>query len=293
MCVETPQTTPTMSTPKPFLKWPGNKHGLAAELCKSLPPGRRLIEPFVGSGAVFLSNAHRYDRFLVADINPDLIALFKLLQGEGEDFIDECARLFSKHTNQEDAYYRLRSEYNTVTDRHRRAVLFLYLNRHGFNGLCRYNRSGDFNVSFGRYARPYFPRREMLGFHHAVAHNVEFRVASFECSLSEAGPGDVVYCDPPYVPLTATAGFTAYAGTPFGPDAQRMLSERAREAARRGAVVVLSNHDTPYTRALYEGARIQALQVPRFIAADAHSRGAAPELIATFDGSKAPIRAVA
>lgn len=278
--------------PRPFLKWPGSKHRLAVELQKSLPRGHRLIEPFVGSGAVFLANANRYDRCIAADINRDLIELFRLLQTEGKAFVDECACLFTEHTNQKDSYDRLRNEFNTSTDPRRRAALFLYLNRHCFNGLCRYNRSGAFNVAFGKYVDPYFPRAEMLEFHTATR-GVEFRVASWELTMDKAGPGDVVYCDPPYVPLTATASFTSYAGTTFGPDAQALLAQKAREAAQGGAVVVLSNHDTPHTRDLYKGAHIQSLQVPRFIAANAHSRHTVAELIATFDGRQPSVREVA
>jgi len=277
---------------KPFLKWPGSKSRLANELRHALPGGRRLIEPFVGSGAVFLANAHRYTSIIAADINPDLIALYTLLQAEGEKFIDECAALFSTHTNREDSYYRLRDEFNATTEPRRRAALFVYLNRHGFNGLCRYNRAGEFNVSFGRHTRPHFPRAEMLDFHR-LTRRVQFRVADFRSSMAEAGPGDVVYCDPPYVPLTPTASFTGYASEPFTLDEQRALVDEARDAAQRGAIVLLSNHDTPETRALYAGAHIRALQVRRSIAASAHSRGLVPELIATFDVRPASQRAVA
>jgi len=291
VCVETlPRTTPTM--PRPFLKWPGSKYRLAPKLRNALPSGTRLIEPFVGSGSVSITNAHRYDRILAGDVNADLIELFRLLQAEGEHFVDECALLFTKQTNCASSYYSLRAEFNAASDKRHRAVLFLYLNRHCFNGLCRYNRSGHFNVSFGKYARPYFPRREMLEFRAATRH-VEFRAANFERTMDEAGPGDVVYCDPPYVPLTATANFTSFSGRPFGPDAQRALADRARDAARRGAVVVLSNHDTEETRALYAGARIRRLQVSRSIGASARSRKTAPELIAQFDGRQWSARAVA
>lgn len=202
------------------------------------------------------------------------------------------ARSSSTRTNREDAYYRLRAEFNAETSPRRRAALFLYLNRHCFNGLCRYNRSGQFNVSFGKYAHPRFPRAEMLGFH-AATRDVDFRAADFEATMDEAGPSDVVYCDPPYVALSETANFAAYAADPFAVDAQRRLSEKAREAAQRGAVVVISNHDTKLTRALYEGAHIRTLEVRRSISAKAAGRRPVRELIAMFDGRRSSPRAVA
>lgn len=97
----------------------------------------------------------------------------------------------------------------TKADPLRRAVLFLYLNRHGYNGLCRYNLRGEFNVPFGRYKKPYFPEAELYHFAEK-AQNAEFYCESYEECMQRADSRTVVYCDPPYAPLTATANFTAY-----------------------------------------------------------------------------------
>ncbi len=266
---------------RPFLKWAGGKFAIRERVIKKLPKGRRLIEPFVGSGAVFLNTD--YDEYLLGDTNADLITLFTQLQQHGETFIEACRELFIPENNAQDRYYDLRDEFNHCHTPERRAVLFVYLNRHGYNGLCRYNRSGGFNAPFGRYARhPYFPEREMHRFAVKAA-RARFVCADFQETLRQARPGDVVYGDPPYVPLSASANFTAYSAGGFGKDKQFGLAIRARELAEQGVPVLLSNHDTEFTREVYAGAKIQKFKVRRSISCNGAKRGKANELLAIFE----------
>lgn len=245
-----------------------------------LPHGRRLIEPFVGSASVF-RNAHAPEAWL-GDINSDLISLYQILQQNGAGFVDEARPLFRHQTNESSCYYRFRDEFNThVRNTVRSAALFLYLNRHGYNGLCRYNSKGAYNVPFGRYKKPYFPEKEMLLFQQH-ARRASFFQGHFNLLLREAGQGDVVYCDPPYIPLSLTSYFTAYAGSPFNESEQELLASEARAAARRGAVVIISNHDTPAARQLYKGAHLKYLEVRRIISRDGTNRKPARELLAIF-----------
>lgn len=266
---------------RPFLKWAGGKTSLIPAI-QSLAPGdaRRLVEPFVGSGAVALNSSYR--QILIADANRDLIDLYRELKRDGEEFIAECARLFVPENNYPHTYYQLRDEFNTADTRRRKACLFVYLNRHGYNGLCRYNASGGFNVPFGRYVRPRLQREAMLAFH-AALQNCTLRCADFRDVLAEAGEGDLVYCDPPYVPASATANFTDYAKGGFGLPDQIDLANCCREAARRGAHVIVSNHDTAETRELYrEADECHSLSVRRRISCDAAKRGNARELLVVF-----------
>jgi len=265
---------------KPFLKWAGGKHKLVPRIRENLPEGKRLVEPFAGSGAVFLGT--QFQENLVADINPDLISLFSCLKAQPEALIAETRRLFSPQNNTQEAYYELRTEFNRMEMGLQKSATFVYLNRHCFNGLCRYNASGKFNVPFGRYAAPSPPVKEMLGFAER-AQQAEFLCGDFRRVLSEVQAGDVVYCDPPYVPLTETANFTSYAKGGFDAVDQRELAKLAFEASQRGVAVVISNHDNDCTRELYKGARISAFGVQRFISRDAKNRGIASELIAVFD----------
>lgn len=262
-----------------FLKWAGNKQRMIERIAALLPPGQRLIEPFVGSGALFLNTD--YPAYLLADSNRDLIDLYTRLQREGSDFIDFCRSLFVAEKNTPDAFYALRSTFNGTTDSRLKSALFLYLNRHGYNGLCRYNASGGFNVPFGRYKKPYFPQAEMEAFWRK-SQAVHFCHADFATTMQAARPGDVIYCDPPYAPLSATAHFTSYSAGGFGFDQQLALAATAREAAGRGVPVLISNHATPEIEAAYAGATIERFQVQRFISADGNNRGTAAELLALF-----------
>src|SRR5436190_4131139 len=151
------------SPARPFLKWAGAKTQLVKKLRPLFPEGDyRFIEPFVGSGVVFLNT--RYASSLLADSNQDIISLYSVLKKKPREFIQRCRALFVPENNAEEQYYRFRDEFNVCRDPERRAALFLYLNRHCFNGLCRYNQKGKFNTPFGKYERVYFPEEEMKAF---------------------------------------------------------------------------------------------------------------------------------
>jgi DNA adenine methylase len=131
-----------------FLKWAGGKFSLIEDINAKLPEAKKLIEPFVGAGSVFLNT--NYSKYLLNDINPDLINLYNIVKHQFSDYITDSAKMFTSVYNEEQRYYQIRQEFNDSADIYERAVYFLYLNRHGYNGLCRYNNSGKFNVPFGR-----------------------------------------------------------------------------------------------------------------------------------------------
>lgn len=267
---------------RPFLKWPGGKYRLLPRIRKVLHPGKRLIEPFVGSGAVFLNTD--YGAYLLADANPDLIGLYSRLREEGDAFIRYCRRFFNGGDNTREAYYAYRDEFNETRRARRKSALFLYLNRHGYNGLCRYNGAGGFNTPFGRYDKPYFPEKEMLAFVRR-SQGATLLQARFDDSMARAEPGDAVYCDPPYVPLSDTAHFTDYHAGGFTWDDQVRLADTACELARNRVQVVISNHDTRRVRGLYKnrGAEISGFRVRRNISSDAGNRNEVRELLAVFN----------
>jgi DNA adenine methylase len=265
---------------KPFLKWAGNKYRIVDKIKAMLPPGNRLIEPFAGSAAVFLNT--EYKENIVNDVNTDLINLYLVLKEYGPSFIDACKELFVPENNTAEAYYALRDEFNSTTDKVRKASLFLYLNRHGYNGLVRYSKAG-FNVPFGRYKKPYFPFDEMMFFYHK-AQTAEFLAEDFETVMRRAVPGDVIYCDPPYVPYSETANFTNYSADGFGPEDQLRLARVAEELAERGIPVLISNHHNEFTLKAYAAAEIQSFDVQRFISCDGANRNKATELLALFGG---------
>ena len=268
---------------KPFLKWPGGKYRLVERINKELGPGKRLIEPFIGSGAVFLNSP--YNKFLLADNNPDLINLYNILHQEGGVFIEYVRGFFLPECNNADAYYSFRAVFNNTNDIRLKAALFIYLNRHCYNGLCRYNSSGGFNSPFGRYKTPHFPEQTMLAFMEKSKH-AKFISADFKTTMMKARKGDVIYCDPPYTPLSKTANFTGYSTGGFGWDKQEELVALALKLASKGIRVVISNHNTPDIRKLYKEAKITSFQVQRYISQDTNNRKKAAELIAVFDDAE-------
>src|SRR3990167_2923721 len=152
----------TIKKLRPFLKWAGNKYCCLNNIIPHMHPSTRLIEPFTGSGAIFMNST--YSQYLLAERNTDLINVYKQIQSGGEEFIAYCMRYFNG-TNNKQIFYKLRALFNQHHCPKVRAALFVYLNRHGYNGLCRYNNDMVFNVPFGRYATPYFPGSEMLSFY--------------------------------------------------------------------------------------------------------------------------------
>ncbi len=270
----------TVLNTRPFLKWAGNKYRIIDHIRSMLPTGERLVEPFAGSGAVFLNTD--YPSYLLADSNADLISLYNILKQHGGDFISQCQRLFRTNTNQEDYYYRRRIEFNKTRDPQRKAALFVYLNRHGYNGLCRYNARGGFNVPFGRYKHPYFPADEMHAFYEK-AQRAEFIQLDFTHVFAQVKSGDVIYCDPPYVPLSKSSNFTSYSAGGFDMAAQDTLAELAQDTRANGVPVLISNHNTHFTRRAYQTAdNIKRFKVRRFISCKGNHRQNASELLALF-----------
>ena len=264
---------------KPFLKWAGNKYRCIETVLASLTPANRLIEPFTGSGAVFI-NAN-YSSYLLAEDNVDLVTLFRLLQQEGESFINYSEIFFSPQNNHAEQYYQLRKDFNVCNNPRQRAAMFLYLNRHGYNGLCRYNQKGIYNVPFGRYIKPYFPRTEMRYFH-AKSQQATFIHSDFRRTFEEAKPGDLIYCDPPYAPIEQNSNFSSYTSKKFGEAEQVTLAQLAMDCANRGITVVISNHDTEFTRHHYRYSEIQSFPVKRWISCHSENRIAVQELLAVF-----------
>ena len=269
-----------MSMQKPFLKWLGGKRRIMTQILQLLPPGRRLIEPFVGGASVFMGTD--YDDYLLADANADLINVYKHLQRDGEDFVALCESYFVQENNKKDFFKSLLYTYrHEDIDDARRAAIYIYLNRHGFRGKMVYTKKDKLlSCAFFEYEKPYFPRDEMLEFH-KKSQLAEFRIAGFEETIEQAVAGDVIYCDPPYSPLgNSKEEFVGYTADGFSADDHRRLASLAEQAADRGIHVLMSNHDTDFTRDLYSRAtKISTIDVTRFFG----RRQKASELLALYE----------
>jgi len=256
-----------------ILKWAGNKSRVMPELLTHLPEGDRLVEPFAGSCAVMMSTD--YPAYLVADINPDLINLYRQIKEHTRPFIVIAASLFNQNVTGE-SYYAVREAFNhnPALPLLERAAYFLYLNRNGYRGLCRYNRRGEFNIPFGNYTEPYFPLTEIETFAEK-AQRATFICADFRETLRLTKAGDVVYCDPPY-----DGTFSDYHSAGFGKDEHHNLVSMLLDVSERCPVVV-SNSDTLYTRSILRAFDITSISVARSVGVAAGKSKRASEIIAT------------
>ncbi len=264
----------------PFVKWAGGKGRLLSQLRPLLPPGiarMRHVEPFVGGGALFF--ARLPERALLTDINPALVATYAAVRDDVRSVIDDLRRLASRHSKE--SYYEVRERYNTegCVSIPKRAAMFIYLNRTCFNGLHRVNRKGEFNVPVGSYKNPRILNENGLHAASAALQGAELGCAGFESLLERAKPGDFVYFDPPYEPVSETASFTSYARDGFSREDQTRLREVYRALDRRGCRLMLSNSNVPFIRKLYRGFRIDAVAAPRAINCNAKKRGKVTELV--------------
>jgi DNA adenine methylase len=269
-----------LQAPAPFVKWVGGKGRILPQLLPLLPPGAELlrhVEPFVGGGAMFF--ARRPHRALLSDVNPALIATYEAVRDGVDDVIAALEPLALRHSKE--AYYRARERYNghRGLGEAQRAALFIYLNKTCFNGLHRVNRRGEFNVPAGRYKNPRILNEDALRSASAALGHAELRCTSFEDLLSAARPGDFVYFDPPYEPVSDTANFTSYARDGFDRKDQERLRDVFADLDRRRCKLMLSNSDVPFIRHLYQRWRIDTVAAPRAVNCDARGRGKVTEVV--------------
>lgn len=276
---------------KPILKWAGGKSRLAGTILERLPERIETYrEPFVGGGAVFfaLASAGRFKRAVLSDLNKDLIDVYRAIQKDVDGVISLLRGYQTEHS--EEKYYETRDLDPKRLDRVNRAARLIYLNKTGYNGLYRVNRSGQFNVPFGRYKKPAICDEERLRAAADALKRVRLLVADFEQTCEEAEPGDAVYFDPPYVPLSKTASFTAYHAEAFGLAEHQRLARAFRDLSRRKVAAVLSNSATDETRKLYpeRSFSVQTVMVGRPINSNSSARGDVAEILVTNRAARRP-----
>ncbi|WP_225614420.1 Dam family site-specific DNA-(adenine-N6)-methyltransferase [Pantoea sp. PNT02] len=271
---------------KPPFKWAGNKARVMPELSKHLPEGKRLVEPFAGSCAVMMNTD--YDAYLMADANHHLVNAYIMMAHHTDALLAELEILFCTGSvgteSQRGGFYycvRTRLNHDGTLTAIQKAACFLYLNRHGYNGMCRYNLRGEFNVPFGKYKSPYFPADEVRAFADK-AKRATFVCADFTETLALIMPGDVIYCDPPYNPLAGKASFTKYHSTDFSIACQQRLAGMLANLADAGYPVIASNSDSDLTHSHYGFGRfdLHKISVARSVGAATGGSGVAAEIIA-------------
>jgi len=259
---------------RPFLKWAGGKTQLLAKILERFPEQfNRYHEPFVGGGAVFFNLEPK--SCTLSDVNGDLVGAYTALR----DDVDGVIENLKQHRAEEAYYYTVRDEMVSGLSTTEAAARIIFLNRTCFNGLYRVNRSGKFNVPFGRYANPTICNETNLRAVSEALQGVKIRHESVFQMGRRVRRGDLVYFDPPYDPISKTASFTAYTKGGFGDPEQERLAQMFRRFAERGVHCVLSNSDTPFIRSLYKDFRIDKVYARRAINSRADRRGPVSEVL--------------
>ena len=266
----------TNSSVAPFVKWAGGKRQLIPQIRERMPEKyNNYYEPFVGGGAVLFelqpANA------LINDINKALINTYNIIGKEADAFLEAVNRLDEEMWEDgKKYYYSVREHYNDKLMKSEYdvelAALFVFINKHCFNGLYRVNGKGLFNVPYNNSRRTSADEnviREVSKY----LKGVKIINGDFEEACKDAKKGDFVFIDSPYAPLNPTS-FESYTKEGFDIESHKRVAKLYDELTGRGCYCMLTNHNTELINELYgnKGYKIDVVSVKRMINSDASNR---------------------
>lgn len=272
--------------PKPFVKWVGGKRQLLKQFRELglYPPEafnpitNTYHEPFVGGGAVFFDLLPKNAK--LSDLNSELVITYNVIKNS----VDELIESLQKHIYDKEYYLKVRAEKVEDLSEIEVASRFIFLNRTGFNGLYRVNKSGQFNVPFGRYSSPVICDEDNLRRVSDALRDTIITHQDYKNVLKTARGGDFIYFDPPYYPISATSSFTSYTAEGFLEKEQAELRDTFVKLHEKGCFVMLSNSDTPFINKLYSGLNgitINKITAGRAINSKGTGRGKITEVLIT------------
>ncbi|MCR5369477.1 MAG: DNA adenine methylase [Clostridium sp.] len=266
----------------PVVKWAGGKRRLLERILPLVPEHETYYEPFFGGGAVLF--ALQPEKAVINDSNADLMDIYRVIASQPEELIS----LLEEHAahDSKDYYYEVRAldrdfdRYEAMTDTER-AARFLYLNKTCFNGLFRVNRSGEFNVPYGRYKNPEIVGADGIRAMSSYLNRAKIRMLSQDYREVFRGIREnaFVYLDPPYMPISETSSFTGYTAAGFDRQQQTELKKQCDKLNRRGVKFMLSNSCCDFIIRLYRDYRIEHVNALRSVNARADGRGKVEELL--------------
>jgi len=265
----------------PFLKWVGGKSQLLHVLSRLIAKkSLTYYEPFLGGGAIFFhfADRRRFRKAVLNDSNPELINCYEVVKDRLPELLQRLDT-FKQDSDWNTKPYFEHIRAQRLSDPVEQAARTVYLNRTCFNGLYRTNRAGEFNAPFGKYDNPQlYNLVNITACSETLQRFATLRVGDFSEAVADAQAGDLVYFDPPYVPLSKTSSFTSYTGE-FGVDQQISLAQLFQELFDRGVIVVQSNSDTPFVRELYEAFDLHVVEAKRSVNSKGDKRGEVDELV--------------
>ncbi len=269
---------------QPFTKWTGGKRQLLPVIRELMPKKyNRYFEPFVGGGALFFDLAPK--DAVINDFNAELINCYQQIKDNPQELI-EILKVHQEY-NSKEYYLDLRSvdrdERIDMMSEVQRAARILYMLRVDFNGLYRVNSKNQFNVPYGRYKNPKIVDENLVSAISTYLNNnqIEIKKGDFEKAVLDVQPGDFVYFDPPYIPLSETSAFTSYTHEGFSYDDQVRLRDTFKKLNDAGAYVMLSNSSSFLVEELYRDFNIHYVEATRTNGAKSSSRGKISEIIVT------------
>ena len=272
--------------PKPFVKWVGGKRQLLKQFRELglyppeafSPMTNTYYEPFVGGGAVFFDLLPKNAK--LSDLNNELVITYNVIKNN----VDKLIESLQKHIYDKEYYLKVRAEKVEDLSEIEVASRFIFLNRTGFNGLYRVNKSGQFNVPFGRYSNPVICDEDNLRRVSDALRDVIITHQDYKNVLEAAQNGDFIYFDPPYYPISTTSSFTSYTTEGFLEREQTELRDTFVRLHEKGCFVMLSNSDTPLINKLYSGLNgitINKITASRAINSKGTGRGKITEVLIT------------
>ena len=270
----------------PFVKWAGGKKQLLDRLESRMPATyERYYEPFIGGGALFLDV--QPELAIINDTNEQLLNVYQQLKIDTEAVIN-AVNVLDADPCDTARYLAIREKYNTKIKAHELdaecAALMIWINKHCFNGLYRVNSKGLFNVPYNNKSDGVSidaTNLRNIGLY-LQSRDIEIRQGDFEDACMDVAPGDFVYFDSPYVPISETANFTDYTKDGFSLEDHKRLAALYKKLAAQGTKVMLSNHNVPLVHELYSGFTIEEVDVRRAINRDAAKRSGKEVIITNY-----------
>lgn len=253
---------------KPLLKWVGGKSQMLNDILPLIPSNfNKYIEPFFGGGALFFSMnpAHA----VIADLNDELINLYQTVKTHPEELV----ALLKKFKNSSEDFYNIRSKDRSELSAAEMAARTIYLNRTCFNGLYRVNKKGHFNVPFGKYVNPKICNEENIYAASLALQDTQIFCGDYKSTLKTyAAAGDLIFLDPPYLPISASSDFTAYTKAKFYEADHVELANEVKRLHELGCHVILTNSNHPLVYDLYAEFNIDVIKTRRSISSNAAKR---------------------
>lgn len=275
-----------MSKVKPFLKWAGGKSRVAKEISSFFPEKYiRYYEPFLGGGAIYFSVSPQ--KGYLNDLNQYLIGTYETVRDKPNKLIHELKDISNKYhslSNLDEKsvyYYEARKNYNKMTSMGiSKAALFIFLNKTGYNGMYRENSKGEYNIPFGKHEKCLICDTDNILEVSRNLKDIVFTSGDYKNAVDTAEKGDLIYFDPPYVPVSKTANFTQYQKEGFGLDEHILLRDLAIKLHKKGCYVIISNSYCEISKELYKDKifKINTIKITRLIHS---SKKVVPEIVVT------------